>query len=216
MDVYLRGKRIKLDPTRSLGKGGEADVFDLGGGRALKLFKSPDHPDYQGLPRRTESGGAAHRPPPEQAARVSRGTTAASGRARRARDRSLGPLDRRLRDAGRRPGRAPSSVWRSELQARRCRQPRRRQAVSRDSHRRVRPPRRRGGDRRLQRPERPGDHGRAAAVHRRGQLSVRSVPVLRVHRALRGPAALRSPGRHPSPGPPLQRRAPTGTPSRPS
>lgn len=50
MDVYLRGKRIKLDPTRSLGKGGEADVFDLGAGRALKLFKSPDHPDYQGLP----------------------------------------------------------------------------------------------------------------------------------------------------------------------
>jgi hypothetical protein len=50
MDAYLRGKRIKLDPTRSLGKGGEADVFDLGGGRALKLFKSPDHPDYQGLP----------------------------------------------------------------------------------------------------------------------------------------------------------------------
>ncbi len=50
MDVYLRGKRIKLDPTRSLGKGGEADVFDLGGGRALKIFKTPDHPDYQGLP----------------------------------------------------------------------------------------------------------------------------------------------------------------------
>ena len=50
MEVYLRGKRIKLDPTRSLGQGGEADVFDLGGGRALKLFKSPDHPDYQGLP----------------------------------------------------------------------------------------------------------------------------------------------------------------------
>ena len=50
MDVYLRGKRIKLDPTRSLGKGGEADVFDLGGGHALKLFKSPDHPDFQGLP----------------------------------------------------------------------------------------------------------------------------------------------------------------------
>ena len=51
MDVYLRGKRIKLDPARSIGKGGEADVFDLGGGRALKLFKSPDHPDYQGLPQ---------------------------------------------------------------------------------------------------------------------------------------------------------------------
>jgi hypothetical protein len=50
MDVYLRGKRLKLDPARALGKGGEADVFDLGGGRALKLFKTPDHPDYQGLP----------------------------------------------------------------------------------------------------------------------------------------------------------------------
>jgi hypothetical protein len=50
MDVYLRGKRIKLDPSKSLGKGGEADVFDLGGGVALKVFKSPDHADYQGLP----------------------------------------------------------------------------------------------------------------------------------------------------------------------
>jgi hypothetical protein len=59
MDVYLRGKRLKLDPTRSLGKGGEADVFDLGGGRALKLFKSPDHPDYQGLP--VEQKAAEHR-----------------------------------------------------------------------------------------------------------------------------------------------------------
>ncbi len=50
MDVYLHGKRVKLDPTQSLGKGGEADVFRLGKERALKVFKSPDHPDYQGLP----------------------------------------------------------------------------------------------------------------------------------------------------------------------
>ena len=50
MDVYVGGRRIKIDPTRSLGKGGEADVYDLGGGQALKLFKAPDHPDYQGLP----------------------------------------------------------------------------------------------------------------------------------------------------------------------
>jgi hypothetical protein len=49
-DVYLRGKRIKLDPTQSLGKGGEADVFRLGADRALKLFKPPDHPDYAGMP----------------------------------------------------------------------------------------------------------------------------------------------------------------------
>ncbi|MGK4006180.1 hypothetical protein WMF31_26410 [Sorangium sp. So ce1036] len=48
MDVYLGGKRIRLDPRASLGKGGEADVFDLGDGRALKVWKTPDHPDYAG------------------------------------------------------------------------------------------------------------------------------------------------------------------------
>ena len=63
MNVYLRNKRVALDPTRSLGKGGEAEVFDLGGGRALKLYKAPDHPDYQGLPdeqRAAEERIAAH------------------------------------------------------------------------------------------------------------------------------------------------------------
>ncbi len=49
-EVFVDGKRFKLDPARSLGKGGEADVYDLGDGRAVKVFKSPDHPDYQGLP----------------------------------------------------------------------------------------------------------------------------------------------------------------------
>src|SRR5918999_1000650 len=49
-EVYLEGKKLRLDPTRALGKGGEADVFDLGDGRALKVFKPPEHPDYQGLP----------------------------------------------------------------------------------------------------------------------------------------------------------------------
>lgn len=48
-DVYLEGKKLRLDPSRALGKGGEADVFDLGDGRALKLFKPPEHPDYSGL-----------------------------------------------------------------------------------------------------------------------------------------------------------------------
>ncbi|HEY3445271.1 MAG TPA: hypothetical protein VGK67_02860 [Myxococcales bacterium] len=48
--VFLGGKRIALKPAMALGKGGEADVFDLGRGRALKVFKAPDHPDYQGLP----------------------------------------------------------------------------------------------------------------------------------------------------------------------
>jgi hypothetical protein len=50
MEVFLEGKKVRLDPTRALGKGGEADVFDLGDGRALKVFKPPEHPDYQGLP----------------------------------------------------------------------------------------------------------------------------------------------------------------------
>ena len=50
MDVYLEGKKLRLDPTRALGKGGEADVFDLGDGRVLKLFKPPEHPDYSALP----------------------------------------------------------------------------------------------------------------------------------------------------------------------
>lgn len=50
MDVYLNGQRLQLDPKTSIGKGGEADVFDLGTGRALKVFKPPDHPDYHGLP----------------------------------------------------------------------------------------------------------------------------------------------------------------------
>ncbi|MCP3143082.1 hypothetical protein [Pyxidicoccus xibeiensis] len=50
MDVWLEGKKVKVNPANALGKGGEADVFDLGDGRALKLFKPPEHPDYTGLP----------------------------------------------------------------------------------------------------------------------------------------------------------------------
>jgi hypothetical protein len=50
MDVWLEGKKVRVNPAQALGKGGEADVFDLGDGRALKLFKPPEHPDYTGLP----------------------------------------------------------------------------------------------------------------------------------------------------------------------
>jgi len=46
--VFLKGRRVTLSPQSVVGKGGEADVFDLGNGQALKLFKSPDHPDYAG------------------------------------------------------------------------------------------------------------------------------------------------------------------------
>lgn len=50
MDAYLTGRRIRLDPSQSIGKGGEADVYDIGGGKALKIFKPPDHPDYRDAP----------------------------------------------------------------------------------------------------------------------------------------------------------------------
>ena len=50
MDVYVGSRRIKLSPQASVGKGGEADVFDIGKGMVLKLWKTPEHPDYEGAP----------------------------------------------------------------------------------------------------------------------------------------------------------------------
>ena len=50
MDIYINKKRIKLSPRNSIGKGGEADVFDIGKRKAAKVFKQPNHPDYKGLP----------------------------------------------------------------------------------------------------------------------------------------------------------------------
>lgn len=50
MDLYLNGKKLKLKPHQVLGKGGEADIFKLDQDTALKVFKPPDHPDYQGFP----------------------------------------------------------------------------------------------------------------------------------------------------------------------
>ena len=47
MDVYINGKKIRADPKKAIGKGGEADVFQLDQSTALKLFKAPTHPDYQ-------------------------------------------------------------------------------------------------------------------------------------------------------------------------
>jgi len=48
--------RRRLYPRLLLGTGGEADVYDLGDGRAIKLWKPPAHPDY------------AHAPPAQAAA----------------------------------------------------------------------------------------------------------------------------------------------------
>lgn len=57
--VIVAGKRVTPNPSRSIGKGGEADVYDIGDGKALKLYKQPNHPDYQGLP--TEQAAARMR-----------------------------------------------------------------------------------------------------------------------------------------------------------
>ena len=48
MKVRVGRRSIRPSPRRSLGQGGEAEVFDIGGGTALKLFKLPDHPDFAG------------------------------------------------------------------------------------------------------------------------------------------------------------------------
>lgn len=58
-EVYIDGQRFKLDPNKILGKGGEAEVYDLGNDEVLKIFKTPDHPDLAGNAH--EQQGAIHR-----------------------------------------------------------------------------------------------------------------------------------------------------------
>lgn len=49
-ELRVEGRTIRLDAGRLLGEGGEAEVFDIGGGRALKRFKRPDHADFASSP----------------------------------------------------------------------------------------------------------------------------------------------------------------------
>lgn len=49
MYVVIGNKRVHVDPTKSVGKGGEADVFRIGQGVVLKIYKTPDHPDIVGM-----------------------------------------------------------------------------------------------------------------------------------------------------------------------
>ena len=58
-EIYLDGHRVTLSPKKMIGQGGEAEVYDIGSDRALKVFKTPDHPDYQGNPE--EQRAAAER-----------------------------------------------------------------------------------------------------------------------------------------------------------
>ena len=48
MTLQIAGKNVKLDPKTAIGKGGEADIFKFGQNLALKIFKTPDHPDIAG------------------------------------------------------------------------------------------------------------------------------------------------------------------------
>ena len=48
--VWLDGRSVQLAKLATLGAGGEADVYELGDGRALKIYKAPDHPDVAGVP----------------------------------------------------------------------------------------------------------------------------------------------------------------------
>ena len=48
--VWVAGKRVRLDAAQMLGSGGEAEVYGLPGGMALKLYKAGDHADYAGNP----------------------------------------------------------------------------------------------------------------------------------------------------------------------
>src|SRR5262245_42066162 len=49
-EIYIQGKRIRLNPSDSIGKGGEADVYKLDDRTVVKIFKQPDHPDVAGNP----------------------------------------------------------------------------------------------------------------------------------------------------------------------
>jgi H/ACA ribonucleoprotein complex subunit 3 len=37
-DVYVNGKRVWINPKQAIGKGGEADVYDIGNGHALMVY----------------------------------------------------------------------------------------------------------------------------------------------------------------------------------
>lgn len=59
MYVYIKGQKITLHTSQAIGKGGEADIYDIGNSQALKLFKPPNHSDFVNQP--LEQMGAQQR-----------------------------------------------------------------------------------------------------------------------------------------------------------
>lgn len=59
VDVYINGSRHRLDPSQSVGKGGEADVYKIDPRTVAKIYKQPDHPDY--MNNSQEAEGARQR-----------------------------------------------------------------------------------------------------------------------------------------------------------
>lgn len=50
MDALIYGKKVRLDSSKLIGGGGEAEVFNIGGGQVAKIFMPPDHPNFVGNP----------------------------------------------------------------------------------------------------------------------------------------------------------------------
>src|SRR5215472_15924009 len=48
--VLIAGQRVSLAGAALIGSGGEAEVYALADGRAVKLFKNANHPDFAGQP----------------------------------------------------------------------------------------------------------------------------------------------------------------------
>lgn len=48
--AYKNGTRLALEQSKLIGKGGEAYIYDIGGGEVAKVFKEPDDPDFAGEP----------------------------------------------------------------------------------------------------------------------------------------------------------------------
>ncbi len=48
MEIVIKSKKYRLTPGMAIGKGGEADVYKIDKNKALKVFKTPRHPDLSG------------------------------------------------------------------------------------------------------------------------------------------------------------------------